>query len=430
LIFKKGYRGSKNKNEVTKTINKIMKTTTYVRLSVMMFLEYFIWGVWYVTMGIYLTKIGFQGSDVGSAYSTIAWAAVISAFFVSLIADKYFAAQKLTGILHIVGGILMYFVSTIKNPDLFFWVLLAYAICYMPTIALTTAIGLHHCTDPGTQYPNIRVLGTMGWIASGLTISFLGIESGPQPMWLAALFSILLGFYSFTLPHTPPKSKNKTLSVREILGFDALKLMKNKSLAILSISALLITLPFAMYHPFTNMFLNEIGVANAAGKMTLAQMSEVLFMLMIPFLFKRLGIKKLLLTGMIAWVVRYVLFMYGNNDTLVAFLYIGILLHGVSYDFFYVTAQIYMDKKAPQDLRASVQGFFTLLTYGIGWLIGSYLNGLILQTYQITDETSQVIGHFWKNIMIVPALIALVVAILFTIFFTSKNENINIPEKV
>lgn len=406
-----------------------MKTTIYARLSLMMFLEYFIWGVWYVTMGTYLTKIGFQGNDVGSAYSTIAWAAVISAFFVSLVADKFFAAEQITGVLHIVGGILMYFVTTIKDPNLFFWVLLAYALCYMPTIALTTAIGLHHCTNPGKQYPGIRVLGTLGWIAAGLAISFLKIEGGPQPMYLASLFSVILGLYSFTLPHTPPKSKGKTLTVKEILGADALKLMKDRSFAILSISALLITLPFAMYHPFTNMYLNEIGVENAAGKMTLAQMSEVVFMLMIPFLFVRLGIKKLLLAGMIAWVVRYVLFMYGNNDTLIAFLYIGILLHGVCYDFFYVTAQIYMDKKAPGDLRASVQGFFTLLTYGVGWLIGSYLNGLILQTYQITDETSKVTGHYWKNVMFVPALIALVVAILFTIFFTNKKENINISEK-
>ena len=406
-----------------------MKTTIYGRLSLMMFLEYFIWGVWYVTMGTYLTNIGFQGTEVGSAYSTIAWAAVISAFFVSLVADKFFAAEKITGILHIAGGILMYFVTTITNPDLFFWVLLAYALCYMPTLALTTAIGLHHCTDPGKQYPKIRVLGTLGWVAAGITISLLKIEGGLYPMYLASLSSILLGLYSFTLPLTPPKSKGKTLTVKEILGFDALKLMKNRSFAILSISALLITLPFAMYHPFTNMFLNETGVENAAGKMTLAQMSEVIFMLMIPFLWVRLGIKKLLLIGMIAWVIRYVLFMYGNNDSLIAFLYIGILLHGICFDFFYVTAQIYMDKKAPQDLRASVQGFFTLLTYGVGWLLGSYLNGLILQTYQITDETSKVIGHYWKNVMFVPALIALIVAILFTIFFKNNSEDIDISEK-
>lgn len=406
-----------------------MKRTTYLRLSSMMFFEYFIWGVWYVTMGTYLTKIGFQGTDIGSAYSTIAWAAVISAFFVSLIADKYFSAEKLNGILHLMGGILMYLASTIKTPELFFWVLLAYALCYMPTIALTTTIGLRHCSEPGKQYPGIRVFGTIGWIVAGICISLLKIEMGPQPMWLAAIISILLGVYSFTLPKTPPKGKGRKVTVKEILGLDALKLMNNRSFAILSISALLITLPFAMYHPFTNMYLNELGVVNVAGKMTLAQMSEVIFMLMIPILFVRLGIKRLLLAGMIAWMLRYLLFMLGNNESLVALLYIGILLHGVCFDFFYVTAQIYMDKKAPQELRASVQGFFTLLTYGVGWLIGSYLNGMILQTYQITDDTSQVIGHHWKNVMIIPALIALAVAILFTIFFKNPKEEIDISEE-
>lgn len=406
-----------------------MKRTTYFRLSSMMFFEYFIWGVWYVTMGTYLTKIGFHGTAIGSAYSTIAWGAVISAFFVSLIADKYFSAEKLNGILHLMGGVLMYLASTIKSPELFFWVLLAYALCYMPTIALTTTIGLRHCSDPGKQYPGIRVFGTIGWIGAGICISLLKIEMGPEPMWLAAMVSILLGIYSFTLPKTPPRGKGKTVTVKEILGLDALKLMKSRSFAILSISALLITLPFAMYHPFTNMYLNELGVVNVAGKMTLAQMSEVIFMLMIPVLFVRLGIKKLLLVGMIAWVLRYLLFMFGNNESLVALLYIGILLHGVCYDFFYVTAQIYMDKKAPPELRASVQGFFTLLTYGVGWLIGSYLNGLILQTYQITDDTLQVIGHQWKNVMLVPAIIALAVAILFTIFFKNPKEEIDISDK-
>lgn len=399
-----------------------MKAKLISRLSAMMFLEYFIWGVWYVTMGTYLTNIGFQGNDVGYAYSTIAWAAIISAFIVSLIADKYLPAEQLTGVLHIAGGVLMYFVSTIHTPGLFFIVLLAYAICYSPTLALTTAIGMQHCPEPEKQYPTIRVFGTLGWIAAGLSISLLKIEGGPQPMWLAALSSILLGLYSFTLPHTPPKSKGKTKTLKEILGLDALKLMGNRSFAIFSISVLLITLPFAMYHPFTNMFLNEIGVTNAAGKMTLAQMSEVVFMLLIPFLFVRLGIKKMLLLGMIAWVLRFTLFIFGNNDSLIAFLYIGILLHGVAFDFFYVTGQIYMDKKAARDLRASVQGFFTFLTYGVGWLIGSYLTGIILQAYQITDENSKIIGHHWEKVMIIPAIIALIVAAFFTIFFQNKDN--------
>lgn len=397
-----------------------MKSTIFARLSLMMFLEYFIWGAWFVTMGTYLTGIGFQGNEIGAAYSTIAWAAFASSFFVCLIADKFFAAEKLTGILHIIGGVLMYFVSTIQNPTLFFWVLLAYSLFYMPTLALTTSIGLHHCTDPGRQFPNIRVLGTFGWIAAGLTISILKIEAGPQPMWLASTVSIILGFYCFSLPHTPPRSKGKTISLNEILGLDALRLLKDNSFAILSISALMITLPFAMYHNFTNMFFNEIGIKNAAGKMTLAQMSEVLFMLMIPFLYVRAGVKKMLLAGMIAWVIRYTLYSLAHTGTPVVFLFTGILLHGVCFDFFNVTAQIYMDKKAPENLRASVQGFFSLLTWGAGWLIGSYLNGAILQAHQITDASSRVINHDWQNVMIIPAGMALVVTVFFIIFF--KNQ--------
>ena len=408
-----------------------MKKILIARLSAMMFLEYFIWGVWFVTMGTYLVNIGFQGIDIGSAYSTTAWAAVISAFFVSLVADKYFAAEKLNGILHIVGGFLMYYVSTINNPQLFFWVLLAYAICYSPTLALTTAIGMQHCEDPGKQFPVIRVAGTLGWIVAGISISILKIEGGPEPMWLAALFSIILGLYSFSLPNTPPRSKGKTQTVKEILGLDALKLMKNRSFAILCISALLITIPFAMYHPFTNMSLNELGVENVAGKMTLAQMSEFIFMLMIPFLYVRFGIKKMVMIGLIAWVVRYTLFAYGDGDTLIAFFYTGILLHGVCYDFFFVTAQIYIDKRAPRNLRSSVQGFFVFLTWGVGWLIGSYIAGILLQTFQITDASSQqVIGHNWKYMMLTPAAIALVVTILFAVLFKNEKENVEVPEDI
>jgi nucleoside transporter len=404
-----------------------MKKLIIARLSTMMFLEYFIWGVWFVTMGTYLSNIGFQGIEIGSAYSTVAWAAVLSAFFVTLVADKVFPAEKITGVLHIVGGVLMYIVSTISNPQLFFWVLLAYAFCYAPTLALTTAIGMQHCGEPSKKFPLIRVFGTLGWIAAGITISVLGIEGGPQPMWLAALFSIILGLYSFSLPHTPPGSKGKTQTIKEILGLDALKLMKNRSFAVLSISALLITIPFAMYHPFTNMYLNSLGVANVAGKMTAAQMSEAVFMLMIPVLLIRFGIKKMVLIGLLAWVARYTLFAFGNNDSLVAFLVIGILLHGVCYDFFFVTAQIYMDKKAARHLRSSVQGFFTFLTWGVGWLIGSYIGGAVLQAYQITDGTAQVIGHHWRAIMLVPAMIALVVTIVFVVLFKNGEEGEPVP---
>ncbi len=405
-----------------------MKTLVRIQLSTMMFLEYFIWGVWYVTMGIYLTKIGFHGKEIGAAYSTLAIGAIISSFFVSMVADRYFAAEKLTGVLHLAAGCIMFVVSRITNPAYFFWVLLLYMIFYMPTIALTNAISFHQTTEAGREFPRIRVLGTIGWIVAGITISALNIETGPQPMQLAAGFSILLGIFCFFLPHTPPKSTGKRVLIKDILGLDALKLMKSRSFVILIICTLLITLPFAMYHQFTNMILNEIGIENAAGKMTLGQMSEVVFMIIMPFFFIRLGIKRMALLGMGAWVLRYLLFSFGNNAELVFFFYIGILLHGICFDFFYVTGQIYVDKKAPDNVRAGVQGFYTLVTYGVGWLLGTLISGVVLEKYQITDASRTVTGHNWPAVMFIPAIIAAVVLVVFWIFFKDENDRVKIEK--
>ncbi|MEN8118319.1 MAG: nucleoside permease [Bacteroidota bacterium] len=400
-----------------------MKTKTYLSLSFMMFLEFFIWGVWFVPMGNYLTTIGFLGDDVGRAFSTLAWGSIIAAFFVSLIADKYFSAQKLTGVLHLIGGVLMFLVSRINDPSLFFWVLLAYNICYMPTVALVTTMALRHTPDAGKQFPRIRVLGTIGWIVGGLLISALNLENGPMPMVLAAGASILLGLYSFVLPDTPPQKKNEKVSIKDIIGLDALQLMKDRSFAVLILGTLFISIPFAMYFPYANMVMNEEGISDVAGLLSMGQMSEVIFMLLMPLIFIRLGIKRMLLMGMFAWVVRYLLFAFGDNDTLVWFFYIGIILHGICYDFFYVTAQIYVDKKAPLEFKASLQGLLTFMTYGVGWLIGTNLSGWELQRSQII-EGGKVVGHNWQSVMLVPAAIALIVAILFIIFFKDEKENI------
>ena len=398
-----------------------MKTKTYISLSFMMFLEFFIWGVWFVAAGTYLSSIGFEGEEIGRALSTLALGSIISAFLVSLIADRFFAAQKLNGVLHIIGGLLMLWVSTITDPGLFFWVLLLYMICYMPTVALCSTIALHHTPNAGKQFPRIRVLGTIGWIVGGLLISILDIEVTKYPMVLAAFASLFLGVYSFFLPSTPPQKSEGKVSVMEILGLDALKLMKDRSFAILIIATLLISIPFAMYFQYTNMSMNEKGISNVTGVMSMGQMSEVIFMLLMPFFFVRLGIKRMLLMGMFAWVVRYILFAFGNNAGLVSFFYIGIILHGVCYDFFYVSAQIYVDKRAKGNMRASLQGLLTFITYGVGWFIGSTLSGWELQRSQIM-EGAKVINHEWKSVMLVPAAIALVIAVLFMIFFSDQKE--------
>lgn len=386
----------------------------------MMFLQFFIWGAWYVTMGTYLNEIGFQGVSIGSAYSTTGWGAIIAPFLVGMVADRFFPGQVVLGVMHLLGAGLMFLVSRTTEPTLFFWILIAYTTTYMPTVALVNAISFHQMDDPEKEFPSIRVLGTIGWIVAGLTIGFLNIEHTSKPMLFAAACSLVLGVYSFTLPNTPPRSKGKAVSFGEIIGTDSLQLMKDRSFAIFTISSLLICIPLAFYYNFANLFLNESGVENAAGKMTMGQMSEVFFMLVMPFFFKRLGVKKMLLTGMVFWVLRYVLFAFGNNSSLVFMFYLAILFHGICYDFFFVTGQIYVDKKAPKEIRASAQGFIALITYGVGMVIGSWVSGFVTQHYQIMDGET-VVGHHWQETWLIPAGMAAVVVVLFAILFTDKD---------
>jgi nucleoside transporter len=404
-----------------------MKATVRIRLSIMMFLEFFIWGAWVVTLGAYLGKqgLGFADLHVGRAYSTTAWAAILSPFFVGMVADRFFPAQVVLGILHLLGAVLMYFVSTITEPALFFWVLLAYALCYMPTLALVNAIAFNQMTDTEKQFPAIRVLGTIGWIVAGLVISFvlgpilkdqLGdkpIDATKYPILMAAAASLVLGVFSFLLPNTPPGSKGEKISISDILGLKALALMKDFSFFVFVMGSLLICIPLAFYYAFTNMFLNEVGVENVAGKMTMGQMSEVGFMLVMPFFFKRLGVKKMLLVGMIAWVIRYAFFAYGSPEMpLVMLFYLGILLHGICYDFFFVTGQIYVDNVAPQAIRANAQGLIAMVTYGAGMVIGNEIAGRVAGTFALEDGS-----HNWTNIWLVPGVMGLVVVILFAILF-------------
>lgn len=409
-----------------------MKMNVRIQLSVMMFLEFFIWGAWVVTMGTYLGKgLNFPGTAIGSAYSTTAWAAIISPFFVGMVADRFFAAERVLGVLHLVGGVLMYWASTVTEPILFFWILLAYALCYMPTLALVNAIAFNQMDNPEKQFPSIRVLGTIGWIVAGLVISHIiarffnpDVETTAIPMRMAAAVSVVMGVFSFLLPHTPPKGAGKKVTVSDVLGLDALRLMKNRSFAVFVISSLLICVPLAFYYAFANFFLNEIGMEGVAGKMTMGQMSEFFFMLVMPFFFVRLGVKKMLIVGMSAWLVRYVLFAFGGVEStpLVMMLYIGILLHGICYDFFFVTGQIYVDREAPTEVRASAQGLIALVTYGVGMVFGNFFAGALVDKFAVVGEAEEVIGHTWQNIWLVPAGMALLVVVLFGLFFKESPK--------
>ncbi len=351
-----------------------MPTTVRLKLSAMMFLEFFVWGAWYVTMGTWLGALGFSGEQIGLTYGTTALAAIISPFFVGMIADRFFATERLLAVLHLFGGAALFYASTRTTFGPLYAAVLIHTLFYMPTLALTNSISFRQMKDPGREFPPIRVLGTLGWIVAGLLVGTLGVEATGRPMQLAAAGSMLLAVFCLVLPHTPPHTRlragdadrfgaaGSTVRVRDVLGLDALQLMKDRSFAIFVLGSFLVCIPLQFYYAFANPFLNAIGVSNAAGKMTLGQMSEVGFMLLMPWFFKRLGVKLLLLVGMAAWVARYVLFAYGNNDALVWMLYLGILLHGICYDFFFVTGQIYVDQKAPPTLRAAAQGFITFVT--------------------------------------------------------------------
>jgi nucleoside transporter len=394
-----------------------MTSTTRIKLSVMMFLQYFIWGSWYVTMGTYLLQtLKFSGQESGLAYSTTALAAMVSPFFVGLIADRFFATERILATLHLVGAILLFYASSLEQFGSFYPVLLGYTLCYMPTLALTNSLSFHQMTDPGQQFPGVRVLGTIGWIVAGLTIGWLRVEASAFQFQLAAGASALMAVYCLFLPHTPPAKLGHRVQARDILGLDALQLMKDRSFLIFVIGSFLVCIPLQFYYAFTNPFLNEIGVVNAAGKQTLGQMSEIGFMLLMPLFFVRLGVKNMLLVGMAAWTARYLLFAYGNTGAFMWMLYLGILLHGVCYDFFFVTGQIYVDKKASLAIRAAAQGFIAFVTLGVGMFIGSYLSGWVVDRYVIPG------GHDWQTIWLIPSAMALGVLILFALFFNYRDE--------
>jgi nucleoside transporter len=395
-----------------------MQNSIRLRLSSLMFLEYFIWGSWYVTMGAYLfTNFKADAIQVGSSYANLSIAAIISPFFVGLIADRFFAAQKVLGVLHLMGALTLYYISMLGDFNSFWWLILLYTLLYMPTMALANSISFSQLKDPGKEFPAIRVFGTVGWIVAGLVISFFGVESSVTTFRIAAGSSLLLGLFSFFLPDTPVK-KNTNNSLSAILGLDALVLFKNRSFVVFFISSIAICIPLSFYYSFTNSFLNDIGVSNTAGKMTLGQASEFFFMLAIPFFFSRLGVKKMLIIGIAAWIMRYLLFAYGNVESNMWMLYAGIILHGICYDFFFVTGQIYTDAKAGAAVKNAAQGLITFATYGVGMLIGSYISGFITESYAIVVNKET--NYQWEQVWLMPAMIAGIVLITFAILFKDR----------
>jgi nucleoside transporter len=397
-----------------------MKLTTRIQLMLMMFLMFFTWGAWYGQMGKYLfTSLKASGDQIGSAYATFSIASIIAPFFVGMIADRFFSAQKVMGVLNLLGAGILYLLIQNQNPDTFFWYILAYTLTFAPNLALSSSIAMNQMQDPGKEFPAIRVLGTIAWIVVTNIIGWYGLGDKVAIYQIAMFTSIIWGIFSFTLPDTPPKATGKA-TISQILGTDAFVLFKDRSFFIFFISSVLVCIPLAFYYAHANLSLTESHMSNVENKMSLGQVSEVLFMLLIPFALQKFGIKKMLIVGLIAWIVRFVCFGNGDGISSEWILYLAIILHGVCYDFFFVTGQIYTDNKAGEKIKNSAQGLITLATYGIGMGIGSKLSGIVLEKYTITDAAG-VVSHNWNGVWMIPAGIAAVVLVLFIIFFNDKK---------
>lgn len=407
-----------------------MKSTTKFQLSLMMFLEFFIWGGWFVTLGTFMgNNLSAEGGEIAAAFSTQSWGAIIAPFIIGLIADRFFNAERILGVLHIIGAVLMYLMSQATDSAVFYPYVLGYMIAYMPTLALVNSVAFNQMKDPSKDFPFIRVWGTIGWIVAGLLISFAfgwdsqeSIAAGllKNTFVMTAIASAVLGVFSFTLPKTPPSAKGEKVAIKDILGLEALDLLKDRNFLVFFLSSVLICIPLAFYYQNLSPFLTESGVEKSTALASIGQVSEVVFMLLLPFFFKKFGFKKTILVGMLAWTLRYLLFAYGNTGDLFFMIITGIVLHGICYDFFFVSGQIYTDSKAGTKIKSAAQGLITLATYGVGMLVGFYVAG------KITDANIVGEGHDWNSVWVFPAIFAAAVFVIFALLF--KSEKIEYTE--
>ncbi len=398
-------------------------TKHFGKLSIMMFMEFFVWGAWYVTVGNYMAEIGMTEA-IYWAYTVGPIGAIISPFFLGMVADRFFATEKVLGAMHILGGVFIFiapFVAASGSATGFIVMLLLHMLCYMPTVGLANTLAFHHLTNQEKEFPAIRVFGTIGWIVAGVIVSYgLGADKTALPLQIAGVAGVLLGAFSFTLPHTPPPAAGEKASARQILGLDALAQLSNRPFVVFITSSFLICIPLAAYYSYAPVFVNAAGISDPAFKMSFGQMSEVIFMLLVPIFYARLGVKWMLLVGMFAWVLRYGFFAVAAPDGIFSMILTGVILHGICYDFFFVAGQIYVDKKSTPEIRGQAQGFLVLITYGIGMLIGALTTGWLFNN-TVTGEGAAALGQ-WQTFWMIPAVFAAVIMVLFALLFKENSQ--------
>ena len=397
-----------------------MKPTLYLRLWVMVFLHYYVWGAWYATLSTYLSStLKFEGSQIGLAYGTVAIGAMVSPFFAGIVADRFFATQRLLGCLHLFGAALLYYVSTVESFATFYPALIVYTISYMAGHGLTNTLTLHHAQNPAKEFPKVMFMGSVGWIAAGITLSGLKLEDNAGMFRLASGAALVMGLYSFTLPHTPPKGAGTPSTIRNILGLDALRLMRERSFCTFMICSFLICIPLSFYFSWMGQFMTELKIPIPAAKLSIGQVSDVVFLLLLPVLLLRLGVKGILLVGIAAWALRFGLFtLFDQHRELLWVLYVGIGLHGICYDYIFVMGRMYVDKHATVDIRGAAQGFHAFVTLGAGMFVGTWLAGVVGQQYTSSDGAT----HAWQNIWLIPAVMSAILIVVFAILFKEDHN--------
>jgi len=395
----------------------------------MMFMNYIVWGAWYVTIVTYLTQtLHFTGTQAGAVFSTVSVASLVSPFFVGLVADRYFATEKVMAVLYALGAVLIYAVTRVTSFPAVYALMLAFCLCYFPTVALTNSIGMQLVKDPGREFPALRLMGTFGWIFINNVIGLMRVEATTMPFIITGIAAVVMVVISLTmLPHMPPHAKGTVFNARTALGLDALVMLKDRAFLVFVIASILACIPITFYYSFTNPYLNDVGVVNAAGKMTLGQVSEVVMMLLMPFIFRFLSVRDIVILGLGCWIARYLLFAYGNPGPGMWMFYIGIMLHGASFDFFFMTGQLYTDQEAPPHLRNTAQGFITFATYGVGMLLGSLLSGGAIDYFSHTSN-GQVVRD-WHSFWLSSSLMSIVILAMVVIFFRT-NAKIRPKEEV